>query len=124
MEVRDRLANLAILAAAIVAWALVWVIVTTRDPTVDPSAGFSGAILIGLAAGLSTVPLFWLAVFARHRRIAYRGDWFRAGRRGGWIAIVVALFVGLRLQGALQLPIVLFVVTMVTVAEGWLSTES
>lgn len=124
MEVRDRLANLAIFVAAIAAWVLVWIVVTTRDPVLDPGAGFAGATLIGLAFGLSTVPLFWLAVFARHRRIAYRGDWFRAGRRGGWVAIVVALFIGLRLQGALQLPIVLFVVTMVGVAEAWLSTET
>lgn len=123
MELRDRLANLAILAAAIATWAVVWLVVTTRDPLVDPGAGFAGAILIGLACGLSTIPLFWLAVFARHRRIAFRGDWFRAARRGGWVAIVIALFIGLRLQGALQLPIVLFVVTMVTVAEAWLSTE-
>jgi len=123
MEVRDRLANLAILAAAIAAWVFVGLVVTTRDPRLDPGAGFVGALAIGLATGLSTVPLFWLAVFARHRRIAYRGDWFRAARRGGWVAIVIALFIGLRLQDALQLPIALFVVTMVTVAEAWLSTD-
>jgi hypothetical protein len=124
MEVRDRLANLAILAAAIATWALVWIVVTTRDPRLDPGAGFIGALVIGLASGLSTVPLFWLAVFARHRRIAYRGSWFRAIRRGGWVALVIALFIGLRLQEALQLPIALFIVTMVTVAEAWLSTET
>lgn len=123
MEVRDRLANLAILAAAIAAWVLVGIVVTSRDPRLDPGAGFIGALAIGLATGLTTVPLFWLAVFARHRRIAYRGDWFRAARRGGWVAIVIALFIGLRLQDALQLPIALFVVTMVTVAEAWLSTD-
>ncbi len=123
MEVRDRLANLAILAAAIAAWVFVGIVVTSRDPRLDPGAGFIGALAIGLATGISTVPLFWLAVFARHRRIAYRGDWFRATRRGGWVAIVIALFIGLRLQDALQLPIALFVVTMVTVAEAWLSTD-
>lgn len=124
MELRDRLANLAILAAAIASWVLVGIVVTSRDPRLDPGAGFIGALAIGVATGLTTVPLFWLAVFARHRRIAYRGDWFRAIRRGGWVAIVIALFIGLRLQDALQLPIVLFIVTMVTVAEAWLSTEN
>jgi hypothetical protein len=124
MEVRDRLANLAILAAAIASWVFVGIVVTSRDPRLDPGAGFIGALAIGVATGLTTVPLFWLAVFARHRRIAYRGDWFRAIRRGGWVAIVIALFIGLRLQDALQLPIVLFIVTMVTVAEAWLSTEN
>lgn len=124
MEVRDRVTNLAILAAAVVAWAAVGVVVTTRDPRLDAGAGFTGAALIGLAAGLTTIPLFWLVVFGRHRRIAYRGDWFRAARRGGWVAIVLALFVGLRLQDALQLPIVLFVLVIVTVAESWLSAEA
>lgn len=123
MESRDRLGNLAVFAAAAVVWILVGVVVTTRDPRLDPVAGFIGAVLIGLAIGLTTIPLFWLAVFGRHRRIAYRGDWFRAARRGGWVAIVVALFVALRLQGALQLPIALFVLTMVSLAEGWLSAE-
>jgi hypothetical protein len=124
MQVRDRLANLAILLAAVVTWGLVGLVLTTRDPRLDPGAGFAGAILIGLASGFSAIPLFWLAVFARHRRIAYRGDWFRAFRRGGWVAIVLALFVGLRLQGAFQVPIALFVLTMVAVAEAWLSAET
>ncbi|MHB8399136.1 MAG: hypothetical protein ACYDCI_09430 [Candidatus Limnocylindrales bacterium] len=123
MEARDRLGNLGLFAAAAILWILVGVVVTTRDPRLDPATGFIGAVLIGAAIGLTTIPLFWLAVFGRHRRIAYRGDWSRALRRGGWVAIVVALFVALRLQGALQLPIALFVLTMVTLAEGWLSAE-
>lgn len=123
MEARDRLANLSAFGAAAVAWVLVGIVVTTRDPRLDPDAGFVGALLIGLAIGLTTIPLFWLAVFGRHRRIAYRGDWLRAIRRGGWVAGVVALFVALRLQGALQLPIALFVLTMVAVAEATLSAE-
>jgi len=123
MEARDRLGNLGVFGAATVLWILVGVVVTSRDPRLDPAAGFIGGVLIGAAIGLTTIPLFWLAVFGRHRRIAYRGDWARALRRGGWVAIVVALFVALRLQGALQLPIALFVLTMVTLAEGWLSAE-
>jgi len=123
MEARDRLLNLGILAAATLVWILVALVVTTRDPRVDPLAGFVGATLIGLALGLTTIPLFWLVVFGRHNRIAYRGDWVRAVRRGGWVAIVVALFVGLRLVEAFQLPIALFVLTMVFVAEATLSAE-
>ena len=61
-------------------------------------------------------------VFARHRRIAYRGDWTRAIRRGAWV-FVVALFVVLRLQGLLQPPIALFIVALVVVAEATLSVE-
>ena len=55
--------------------------------------------------------------------MAYRGDWLRAIRRGAWVAVVVAVFVALRLQGAFQLPIALFVLTMVLIAETTLSVE-
>ena len=123
MEARDRLANLAFFAAAGVVWILVALIVTTRDPRVDPAAGSIGALLIGLALGLTTVPLFWLAIFGRHRRIAYRGDWTRAVRRGGWVAIVAAAFVILRLQQVFQLSIALFIIALVVLAEVTLSVE-
>jgi hypothetical protein len=123
VETRDRLTNLAIFGAAALVWILVGLVVTTRDPREDPIAGFVGAALIGLAIGLTTIPLFWLASFGRHNRIAYRGDWVRAIRRGGWVALVIALFVGLRLVEAFQLPIALFVLTMVFVAEATLSAE-
>ncbi len=123
MELRDRLGNVAAFAAAIAVWVLVGVVVTTRDPVVDPTAGLIGAGLIGIAVGLMAIPLFWLMVFGRHRRVAYRGDWLRAVRRGAWVAIVVAVFVALRVQGAFQLPIALFVLTMVVIAEATLSVE-
>ncbi len=123
METRDRLANLALFATATIVWILVGLIVTSRDPLADPTAGFIGAVLMGVAAGLTTVPLFWLAVFARHGRIAYRGDWLRAVRRGAWVGMLVGLFVALRLQGSLQLPVALFVIAMVSIAEATLSAE-
>ena len=123
MEVRDRLANLGLFGAAAVVWLLVVLVITTRDPYVDPTAGYVGALLIGLAIGLTAVPLFWLLAFGRHRGIAYRGDWSRALRRGGWVALIVAVLVLLRLQGVFQLPIALFIVAMVFVAEATLSVE-
>jgi len=123
MEARDRLTNLAFFAAAGVVWILVALVLTTRDPKLDPAAGYVGAILIGLAFGLTTIPLLWLAVFGRHRRIAYRGDWTRAIRRGAWIAIVVAILVILRVQGVLQPPIALFIIALVVLAEATLSVE-
>jgi hypothetical protein len=123
VEGRDRLANLGILAAALVVWVLVWLVVTTRDPIDDRSARFVGAGLIGLAVGLTTMPLFWLVVFARHRRIAYRGDWIRAIRRGAWVGLLVMVLVLLRLEGVLVLPIVLFMLALVVVAEMTLSAE-
>jgi hypothetical protein len=123
METRDRLTNLAVFASALVAWVLVGLIVTTRDPIADPVAGFIGAALIGLAVGLTTVPILWLVAFGRHRGIAYAGDWVRAARRGGWIGLIVAIFIVLRLEGALELPIVLFIVALAAVAEATLSAE-
>ena len=123
MEARDRLANLGFFAAAGIVWVLVALVVTTRDPRIDPGAGYVGALLIGLALGLMMVPLFWLAIFGRHRRIAYRGDWTRAIRRGGWVAVVAAIFVILRLQQVFQAPIALFILLMVVVAEAILSVE-
>jgi hypothetical protein len=123
MEPRDRLANLAVFGAAAVVWILVGLIVTTRDPRVDSSAGFLGAALIGIAVGLTTIPLFWLSVFARHRRIAYRGDWMRAVRRGAWVTVVVAVLVVLRLQNLFQPQVALFILAMVFVAEATLSVE-
>ena len=42
MEARDRLSNFAVLAAAVVVWVLVALIVTTRDPVAEPVAGAIG----------------------------------------------------------------------------------
>ena len=123
MEPRDRLANLTVFGAAAVVWILVGLVVTTRDPRVDSGAGFLGAGLIGIAVGLTTIPLFWLSVFARHRRIAYRGDWMRAVRRGAWVTVVVAVLVVLRLQNLFQPQVALFILAMVFVAEATLSVE-
>ena len=123
MEARDRLTNLGLFAAAAVVWLLVGLVVTTRDPRIDAGAGFLGAGLIGLAIGLTVIPLFWLSAFARQRRIAYRGDWIRAIRRGAWVGIVVVVLVALRLQGLFQVPLALFIVVMVFVAEAALSGE-
>jgi hypothetical protein len=123
METRDRIINLALLVAAVIAWILVAIVVTTRDPYQDPSAGYLGALLMGLAVGLTSVPLAWLVGFARHRRIAYHGDWLRAARRGAWIGLFVTVLVVLRVIDAFQLPIVLFLAAIFLVAEITLSAE-
>jgi hypothetical protein len=123
MEARDRTANLGFFAAAAVVWVLVGLVVTTRDPVVDPGAGFIGAALIGLAVALTLVPLMWLTIFGRHRRIAYRGDWLRAIRRSAWVGIIVTVLIVLRIQGLLELPIALFMIALAMVAEATLSAE-
>ncbi len=123
MDSRDRLSNLGLLGAAAVVWVLVGILVTTRDPYADVAAGYEGALLIGLAMGLTCASLAWLVVFARHRRIAYKGDWFRAVRRGAWIGLFSAVMVVLRLVDAFQLPIVMFLAAIFFVAEITLSAE-
>jgi len=123
MEPRDRLINLGLLAAGALVFVLVAFVFQTRDPAIDTGAGYLGALLLGAAIGLWATALFWLAVFARHRRIAYRGDWPRAARRGGWIFLIVALFVVLRLNQVFQPPIALFILALVAVAEATLSVE-
>ena len=123
MEPRDRRASLALFGAAAAAWVLVGIVVLTLDPRLDPGNGFAGAVAIGLAMGLTTAPLFWLGAFARQTRIAFRGDWTRALRRGAWVGLLVAAFVVLRVQGILQLPIALFLAAMAVVAESTLSAQ-
>ena len=91
MELRDRTANLAFFGAAAIVWLLVGLVVTTRDPLIDPSAGFIGAALMGLAVALTLTPLLWVTVFGRHRQIAYEGDWLRAIRRAAWVGIIVTV---------------------------------
>lgn len=106
-----------LLGLAGIAWLVVVVIALTVDPLASSSAAFIGAVALGVATGLTAAPLFWLLSFARHRRIAYRGDWLRAGRRGAWIGILVAIFVVMRANGILQPQIALFLVALALVAE-------
>ncbi len=123
MQTRDRFGNMLFIAVALVVWIAVAQVVTTTHPHDNPTTGLVGAGFIGLASGLTMVPLFWLVPFARHRRIALLGDWGRAIRRGAWMAAVVALFIALRIQAVLSLPIAVFVVVLVLLAEITLSME-
>ena len=123
MQERDRFCNMLFIAMALVVWVVVAQVVTTTYPRDNPTTGLVGAGFIGLACGLTTVPLFWLVPFARHRRIALLGDWGRAIRRGAWVAAVVTLFVTLRIQAVLSFPIAVFVVVLVLLAEITLSME-
>jgi len=116
MDAQRRLAIL-LLGLAGAAWLLVLVVGIGVDPLADPNSGFIGAIALGVATGVTAAPLFWLISYARHRRIAYRGDWLRAGRRGAWVGILVAVFVVMRINGVLQPQIALFLIALALVAE-------
>ena len=123
MTPRDRLLSVGLLALAAACWTLSGLLLVTRSPEGDTGIQMLGAVLLGVASGVTSMPLLWLAVFARHRRIAYRGDWTRAGRRGAWIGLLVALLVALRTQQALSAPIAIFVAVMVLFVEVSLSVE-
>ena len=114
---RNRRTVLALLGAAGIAWAAVLTIGFAIDPLADPSAGFIGAAALGTAAALTAAPLIWLVSFARHRRIAYRGDWLRAIRRGAWVGLLVAVYVVMRINGDFQPQVGLFFVALALVAE-------
>jgi hypothetical protein len=124
MEARDRRLSLALFGAAAVAWVVVGAIGFLVDPFSSPNAGFLGATALGTATGLNVMPLFWLAEFARHRRIAYRGDWLRATRRGAWVGVLVGVFVVMRLNGVFQPQIGLFLIALAVVAEVTLTAGS
>jgi hypothetical protein len=123
MEARDRRCNLGLFLAALIAWVVVGAVLVNLDPRSDVGVRYLGAGLIGVASGLTVTPLFWLLAFARQRRIAYRGDWTRAIRRGAWIAFLVGVVVVLRLDDLFQIPIALFLAALVIVAEASLSTR-
>jgi len=116
MDAQRRI-TITLLALAGVAWLVVALVGVTVDPLADPNAGFIGALVLGAATALTAAPLFWLVSYARHRRIAYRGDWLRAARRGAWVGILVAIFVVMRINGVLQPPIALFLAALALVAE-------
>lgn len=121
MNRADRLASVALLVLAVVAWAAVAWLLFSYDPESSTAVLLAGALLIGAGAALTLTPLLWLAVYARHRGIAYRGDWWRAARRGALVGLVLTVFVVLRGQGLFSLPLASFVVAMAVLVELTLS---
>lgn len=82
-----------------------------------------GVGLASTAVGLLVAPFAFLGEVLAQRRIVYRGAWRRAGRRGVLAGLVVAALAGLRLAGALSVPVALFVVLLAAVAE-WFFARS
>lgn len=122
MGARDRKITLTLFGLALAGWLVVAVVALTVDPLAGPNAGFLGAAALGFATGMTVAPLLWLVGFARQRRIAYRGDWTRAIRRGAWVGVLVAVFVVMRLNGIFEPQIGLFLIALALVAEVTLST--
>ena len=123
MQPRDRRSAVVVLAIAAIAWVAVALVFVNVDPRSDPGAGFTGAGVLGIAIAATFAPLLWLLAFTRHRRIAYRGDWTRAIRRGMWLGLLVAVFVVMRVNGVFQPQIGLFFAALALVAEVTLSRQ-
>lgn len=121
---RNRRVALTLLGIALAGWLLVAVIALNTNPLTDPGMGIVGALAVGFAVAATAAPVFWLVGFARQRRIAYRGDWLRAIRRGTWVGVLIAIFVVMRLSDIFQVPIALFLVALALVAEVTLTGGS
>ena len=96
---------------------------TAQQPC--PDAARNRTIVVALASGsvaLLVSPFAFLAEVVARRRIVYRGAWLRAARRGVLAGLVVAILAGLRLGGALSVPVVIFVVILAGVVE-WLAAR-
>jgi hypothetical protein len=118
---RDRVTNTALLGLAAAAWAAVAVVLVRYDPVGSPAVLLGGALLLGGAVALTLTPMLWLAGFVLGRRIAYRGDWWRAARRGLLVGLVVTLVVLLLGQDMFSPPIGIFIVVMAALVEMTLS---
>lgn len=130
MTGRTRLAVAALVLLAVLAAAVLIAFAGNACPTDAPAspcpdAGANRAavvVLAAAAAGLLVTPFALLAEFAVRRRIVYRGAWARAARRGALVAAMIAALAGLRLGGALSVPIGLFIVTLAAALE-WLAVR-
>jgi hypothetical protein len=80
-------------------------------------------VLAALSVGLLVTPFAFLGEFLARRRIVYRGAWWRAARRGLLAAAVIAAWAGLRLGGALTVPVAIFVAILALLAERFLMTR-
>ena len=76
-----------------------------------------GVGLASTATALLVTPFAFLGEVMARRRIVYRGAWNRAARRGVLLGLVLAALAGLRLGGALNVPITIFVIVLAAVVE-------
>jgi hypothetical protein len=126
---RQRLIVAAVAGAAIVALVALVAFAAIACPGPAPGqpcpeAGRNRVVVVALAAlsvGLLVTPFAFLAEFAARRRIVYRGAWVRAVRRGVLAAALLAALAGLRLAGAVTVPVAVFGVLLAILADRLLA---
>jgi hypothetical protein len=125
MSGRHRTVVIGLILAAILAGLILVVFAANACPTETaaqpcPQAPRNVVIVVGLAAttaALTVTPFAFLGEVLARRRIVYRGAWVRAARRGVLVGLVIATLAGLRLGGALSVPIAIFIVILAAVVE-------
>lgn len=130
MSGRHRVTVLALILGAVLAALLLVVFAANACPVETAAQPCRGAprnivIVIALAAitvALTVTPFVFLGEVLARKRIVYRGAWGRAARRGVLAGLVLATLAGLRLAGALSVPIAIFIVILAGVAE-WLAAR-
>lgn len=90
-----------------------------------PQAGFNRVLVVagsGVTVALLVTPFAFLGEFVLRRRIVYLGAWTRAARRGLITGLVIVALGGLRLGGALTVPVAIFVALLGALVE-WFATR-
>jgi hypothetical protein len=115
---------LGVLGVLLVVWWASSACPVETDAQPCPDATRNLVVGIGLAAtsaALLVTPFAFLGEVVARRRIVYRGAWWRAGRRGALVGLVVAALAGLRLADVLSVPIALFTMLLGAVIEWFLA---
>jgi hypothetical protein len=115
---------LGVLGVLLVIWWASSACPVETDAQPCPDATRNLVVGIGLAAtsaALLVTPFAFLGEVVARRRIVYRGAWWRAGRRGALVGLVVAALAGLRLADVLSVPIALFTILLGAVVEWFLA---
>jgi hypothetical protein len=125
-----RVTVLALILAAVLVGMLLVVFASNACPVDTIAQPCPGAprnivlviILAAFAVALTVTPFAFLGEVVARRRIVYRGAWGRAARRGVLAGLVIATLAGLRLGGALSVPIAIFILILAAAAE-WLAAR-
>ena len=127
MTGRHRLGVALLLLAGILAVVVLLAVAGRACPAETPAQPCPDAarnrvvvvILASVSGALLVTPFAFLAEVVARRRMVYRGAWGRASRRGALTGLVIAVLAGLRIGGALSVPVAIFVIILAGVAE-WL----